>query len=398
MTEEYRLYDHNRPNPAPGEVYGIWDSLRTESPIGWSDAHGGMWVVTGYPEAHEILHKPEVFSSYPTSIPAFPNAAPMMPVEIDPPDHFRYRSLLAEPFSPRRVKQYTEPLREVVNQLIDDFIEAGAADICEKMSVPLPAFLGTTMLGLPPADAPLLQGWVHTFVHESAAHPEKAIDAVMEIYAYFTKLIEERRADDSGEDLISLLVNAEVEGSKLTQDELLAFSLFLLLAAIDTSQKVIGTIFWHLAGDEELRHRLATDQSMIPQAVEEFLRFYSPVITARNVKEDVEVGGVKMSAGDRILVPLGAANRDEREFPDADQFIAERTPNRHMAFSSHAHRCLGSHIARSEISILLVEFLRRIPDFEIADESQIEWSSGQVQGIVKLPIRFAPGTKQTAGA
>jgi cytochrome P450 len=354
-----------------------------------------MWVVTGYPEAREILHNPEVFSSYPTSIPAFPNAAPMMPVEIDPPDHFRYRSLLAEPFSPRRVKQYTEPLREVVNELIDDFIESGSCDFCEKMSVPLPAFLGTTMLGLPAADAPRLQGWVHAFVHESALHPEAAIQAVGEIYAYFSELIEQRRSDDSGEDLISLLVHAEVDGSQLSQDELLAFSLFLLLAAIDTSQKVIGTMFWHLAGDPELRQRLANDETLIPQAVEEFLRYYGPVITARNVKKDVEIGGVKLTAGDRILVPLGAANRDEREFPDAANFVVDRSPNRHVAFSSHVHRCLGSHIARSEMAILLVEFLKRIPDFEIADESQIAWSSGQTQGIVRLPIRFPAGAKQS---
>jgi cytochrome P450 len=350
-----------------------------------------MWVVTGYPEAYEILHKPQLFSSWPTSIPAFPQAAPMIPVEIDPPDHLRYRALLAEPFSPRRVKQYTEPLREVVNQLIDGFIAAGHCDVCEAIAVPLPTFLGTTMLGLPPTDAPKLQGWVHTFVHESAAHPEAAVEAAMEIYGYFSAVLEERRKDPSGEDLLSLLVVAEVEGEKLSDDELLGFSLFLLLAAIDTSQKVIGSMFWQLARDGDLRHRLVSESSLIPDAVEEMLRYWAPVITARTAKEDVTVGGVDMKAGDRILVPLGAPNRDDREFPEAATFRVSRTPNRHLAFGGHAHRCLGSHIARSELVIMLEEFLRRIPDFEIADESQVVWSWGQVQGVVRLPIRFFPG-------
>jgi cytochrome P450 len=225
-------------------------------------------------------------------------------------------------------------------------------------------------------------------VHESASKPEKALDAAMEIYAYFSALLEQRRQDSSGEDLLSLLVSAEVDGEKLSDEELLGFSLFLLLAAIDTSQKVIGSMFWQLARDADLRHRLAGEPSLIPDAVEEMLRYWAPVITARTAKEDVTVGGVEMKAGDRILVPLGAPNRDDREFPDASSFTIGRTPNRHLAFGGHAHRCLGSHIARSELTIMVEEFLRRIPDFEIEDESQVTWSWGQVQGVVKLPIRF----------
>jgi cytochrome P450 len=388
MTTDYRAYDHQQPGIAPGEVYDIWDALRAVAPIGKSDAHGGMWVVTGYPEAYEILHKPQVFSSWPTSIPAFPQAAPMVPVEIDPPDHLRYRALLAEPFSPRRVKQFTEPLRDVVNSLIDGFIDAGGCDVCETIAVPLPTFLGTTMLGLPASDAPRLQAWVHTFVHESAAHPEAAFEAAMEIYAYFTALLEQRRADPSGDDLLSLLVAAEVDSQKLSDEELLGFSLFLLLAAIDTSQKVIGSMFWQLATDPDLRSRLVAEPSLIPDAVEEMLRYWAPVITARTATEDVTVGGVDIKAGERVLVPLGAANRDDREFPEASAFVIGRAPNRHLAFGGHAHRCLGSHIARSELTIILEEFLRRIPDFEIADESAVTWSWGQVQGVIRLPIRF----------
>jgi cytochrome P450 len=392
----YSEFDHNDPDITLGSVHETWDELRQQCPIGKSDAHGGMWVVTGYPEAYEILHKPEVFSSWPTSIPAFPNPMPMVPVEIDPPELLRYRALLAEPFSPRRVKQYTEPLRQIVNDLIDKFIEQGSTNICETMAVPLPTFLGTTMLGLPESDAPKLQSWVHTFVHESASNPVAAGEAAMEIFGYFGTLLNERKADSSGEDLITLMAHSEIDGERLSDEDLLGFCLFLLLAAIDTSQKAIGSIFWHLASDAELRQRIVADPSSIPTAVEEFLRYWGPVITARTATEDVQVGGADIKVGERVLLLLGAANRDSREFPNADQFIMERTANRHITFGGHAHRCLGSHIARSEIIIMLEEFLTRIPDFEIADSSQIEWSSGQVQGVVQLPITFTPGPKRSA--
>lgn len=390
-TTTYVDYDHNDPNITLESTYETWDLLRQQGPIGKSDAYGGMWVVTGYREAYEILHKPDLFSSWPTSIPPFPNPTPMVPVEIDPPALLRYRALLAEPFSPRRVKQYTEPLRQTVNDLIDRFIGDGNCDICEAMATPLPTFLGTTMLGLPMSDAPKLQEWVHTFVHESAAFPEKAGMAAMEIFTYFGQLLAERKQDNSGEDLITLMAHAEIDGERLSDDDLLGFCLFLLLAAIDTSQKVIGSIFWQLGNDPELRNRLVANPESIPAAVEEFLRYYGPVITARTAKDDVEIGGVQIKTGDRILVLLGAANRDEEEFPNAAQFIMDRTANRHITFGGHAHRCLGSHIARAEIIIMLEEFLRRIPDFKIADESLVEWASGQTQGVVRLPIQFPPG-------
>jgi cytochrome P450 len=128
--------------------------------------------------------------------------------------------------------------------------------------------------------------------------------------------------------------------------------------------------------------------------VEEFLRYWGPVLNARRATEDVEVGGVRIKQEDKILVLLGAANRDEREFPNAGEFVIDRSPNRHMTFSLGIHRCLGSHIARVELRVLLEEFLRRIPDFEIADESQVVWSHGQVQGVVRLPIRFEPGPRE----
>lgn len=397
MTYEYRDYDHYDPDTRVDNVTEMWDELRAQCPIGRSDAHGGMWVVTGYPEAYDILHRPEVFSSHPASFPPFPSPSKMMPVELDPPDHARYRALLAPPFSVKRAETYAEPLRVVVNDLIDEFIESGEVDVYQGIAVRLPAALATIMLGTPAEDADKLQVWVETVVHEISNDLNAAIEAVQSIYGYFYGLLEVRKADPSGDDLISLLLRVEVNGERLTEDELMGFCFFLLLASLDTTQKLIGSIFCHLGRDPELRHRIAADPSLTPGAVEEFIRLWGSVINTRKATQDTEVGGVEIKEGEQLLLLVAAANRDKREFPDAAEFVIDRTPNRHLTFASGIHRCLGAHIARVELRVMLDEFLRRIPDYEIVDDRQIEWSHGHVQGVVRLPIRFTPGQRARRG-
>jgi cytochrome P450 len=196
--------------------------------------------------------------------------------------------------------------------------------------------------------------------------------------------------------MMSLLAEAEVEGEKLTDEELMGFCLLLLIASIDTSQKAIGSMLWELATRPDFRQCLADDPALIPSAVEEFLRAWAPVQPARRATRDTEVCGIQFKEGDQLLVLLGAANRDEREFPDANETVLDRTPNRHLTFGTHIHRCLGSHIARLEMKVLLEELLRRLPDFELQENAEVEWSKGQVQGVVKVPVRYAPGTREGA--
>ena len=391
MPASYRDYDHHATDATFESIYETWGELQGQCPIGRSDAHGGMWVVTGYPETVSMLRNPEVFSSFPATLPSFPQDTRMMPVEMDPPDHQRYRAPMAEPFSPKRALTYEQPLRGIVNDLIDNFIDDGECDAFAALAVPLPALLATIFLGVPIEDGEKLQVWIHTLVHETATRPEAAAEAVQNIYGYFGQLLAERAGSD-GDDLISILLRAEVNGEPLPQDQLLGFSLFLLLASIDTSQKVIGSMFWHLANDPELRGKLAADPALVPAAVEEFLRYYAPVIDARRVTSDTEVGGVEMKEGDRVLLLLGAASRDERVFANADTFDLDRANNsKHLAFGDYIHKCLGIHIARVELKVLLEEFLRRIPDFEPQDGASPLWSNGQVQGVVRAPITFPKG-------
>ena len=402
MTANYADYDHHGtqlgPEATPETIYAEWEELAAKCPVGHSAAHGGMWVVTGYAETIEILRQPSVFSSFPATLPSFPQSARMIPVELDPPDHQRYRSILAEPFSPRRAQRYEQPLRDIVNGLIDEFIEDGQCDAFAAVAVPLPALLATTFLGVPIEDGRRLQGWIHSLVHETAARPEAAAEAAQGIYAYFGELFQQR-AGSADDDLISMILRAQVDGAPLSQEQLLGFALFLLLASIDTSQKVIGSMFWRLAGDPGLLARLAADQSLVPAAAEEFLRLYAPVLGARRVTEETDVGGVRMAAGDRVLLLFGAASRDERTFAEAAEFRLGR-PNaaRHLAFGDYIHKCLGIHIARVEIRVLLEEWLRRIPRFEAQPGQRARWSNGQVQGVVRVPIQFPAGRRERGTA
>ena len=395
VVRKYSEYDHHDPDITLENVHESWDTLRAQCPIGRSDAYGGMWVVTGYAEAHQIFHDPETFSSTPLIIPPFPQAMKMVPVEIDPPDHFKYRTLVATPFSPRHAERMVEPLRLIVNRLIDDFIEAGECDVYQTLATPYPTLMGTIMLGLPDSDAKLFEEWTHKIIHMSATDFEVAGEAVIELYSYFYALLEDRRANPCG-DMMSLLAEAELDGEKLTDEELMGFCLLLLIASIDTSQKAIGSMLWELATRPDFRQRLAAEPALIPSAVEEFLRAWAPVQPARRATRDTEVCGVQFKEGDQLLVLLGAANRDEREFPDANDTVLDRTPNRHLTFGTHIHRCLGSHIARLEMKVLLEELLRRLPDFELQEGAEVEWSKGQVQGVVKVPIRFTPGSREGA--
>jgi cytochrome P450 len=396
MTADYAHYDHHAPGETYETVFENWADLLAKCPVGHSEAHGGMWVVTGYEENASILRNPAVFSSYPASFPSFPQPNKMIPVELDPPDHQRYRALVAEPFSPKRAMTYDVPLRRIVNELIDDFIEAGECDAFQAMAVPLPALLATVFLGVPLADAQRLAHWIHTLVHETTTRPEAAGEAVMQIYGYFGGLFAERAGSD-GDDMISIICRAEIDGQKLTQEELLGFALFLLLASIDTSQKVIGSMFWRLANDPDLLAQIVAEPQLVPAAVEEFLRLYSPVIATRKVLQDTEVAGCPIKAGEQVLLLLGAAGRDERTFTQGDDFPFDR-PNgaKHLAFGDYIHKCLGIHIARVEMRVLLEEWIRRIPVFEVQQGAEAQWSNGRVQGVTKCPIRFPAGKAETS--
>ena len=373
--------------------------LAAKGPVVYSTAHGGHWIVTRYKEVHEVLRNPEIFSSYPNNL-VNAGDGKFLPLELDPPEHTAYRVALQPLFSPNRMKALTEQIRTVVNELIDDFAGDGEAEFISAFAHELPTRVFLALMDWPLEDAPMftettdiaLMGKPGASEEESA---QARAEAAQQMFGYFQKIVDERRANP-GDDVTSTLIHTEVElaeGRRLLTDEELTRMFFLLLiAGLHTVQGSLAWAVIHLVNRPDQRAALIDDDGLIPTAVEEILRIEAAVIMGRRATRDVELGGVRIKEGDQLIAMLCSANRDPDEFDDPDSLDLARTPNRHLAFGAGPHRCLGSHLARLELSIALEELHRRIPDYELIDSDPPILHATQVRGCLRLPIKFTPTT------
>jgi cytochrome P450 len=215
------------------------------------------------------------------------------------------------------------------------------------------------------------------------------------MYAYFEKNIARRKVDP-GTDVLSSVINAEVDGERLTHRELLGFSTVLLIGGIENSAKLIGSALWRLGWDVELRRRLIRHPEILPTAVDELLRYYSPGTIGRIVRRETTIAGCTMKPGQQVMLALPICNRDPREFPHPDALIIDRPNNRHLALGTGLHVCLGGHLIRMEARLVISEFLSRIPDYTIEPGAPLKWTTGQVGGMSRVPIRFEPGARRGA--
>jgi cytochrome P450 len=250
----------------------------------------------------------------------------------------------------------------------------------------IPARVIAHMLGLPDDEGDRFRTWIHWALEVGITEPAVLMRAIGEMTKYFVAEVEKRRAAPT-DDLISYLLSAKIDGQPLAEDHLLGTLRLLLVAGIDTTWSAIGACLWHLAQHAEDRRRLVAEPELIPTAVEEFLRAYAPVTMAREVVKDTTINGCTLKSGEMVLLSFPAANRDPAVFPDADRVLIDRAENRHAAFGLGIHRCIGSNLARMEISVALQEWLRRIPEFTLADAA-VAWSEGTVRGPRKVPVRF----------
>lgn len=373
------------------DPFPTYDRLRGECPIAWSDANEGFWVVFDHALMTDITHRPDVFSSKYVAVPrdiGFGDA-PLPPLNLDPPNHTRVRRLLAPAFSPGRVASLEPVTTRIVNDLIDQFIGTGRCDASADFAKSVPIAVLCRMFGLPAEDEDRFVGWVQRIIEHGGQNHDDAVAAAIEMFGYFTDMLQARRSQPH-DDLVSLLAHAEIEGERLTDDEIVGCCSVLLLAGIDTTWSTLGSAIWHLAQHDGDRRRLAAEPALADSAVEEILRAYAPTSIARMVSQDHEVHGVEMHAGDMMLLPLVCANRDENQFPDAQQVILDRQPNRHMAFGVGIHRCLGAGLARMELRVALQQLLARIPDFHLESDASVVWSAGPIRGPRQLPITFPP--------
>jgi cytochrome P450 len=245
------------------------------------------------------------------------------------------------------------------------------------------------MLAIPEEDVEQFGKWIQLALEEGIANPAIAMRAVQAMMDYFRAHVAQR-SKSPGDDLVSLLLESRVEGEKLPEAMLLGILRSLIVAGIDTAWSAIGASLWHLATHPADRTRLHAEPGLLESAVEEFLRAYSPVTMGRQVVQQTTLNGFTYQSGKMVLLSFPAANRDPEAFPDPDQVILDRAANRHVAFGIGIHRCIGAHLARMEMRVALQEWLRRIPDFHLADPAAVRWSAGQVRGPRVLPISFAP--------
>jgi cytochrome P450 len=394
----YTNFDHyDVPIGPDGTPYEFYEALRdeaiqTETPIGWSEVYGGFWVVTGYPEAQEIQRNSEAFSNQAVNFPRFstPGDRQLMLAGHDAPEHMKYRRFVQSQFSPARATAFGAQLREVSNELIDRFIESGRVDIAEVYTGEVPARLAAIMGNLPAKDADLYRAWVHAVTQVKRNDPALSEAQFKELDDYFFERVADWRTRE-GDDYITMVGQQELDGARISDAEFRDLFLGLIMGAIDNTFYLLSNMWWRLSWDKELRRQLVRRPDMIPLAIDEFLRFYSPALNGRLIKERITVGGVTMEPGQTVILLHALENRDPREFEYPDEFIPERSPNRHFALGLGIHRCLGMHILRIEAQVALEEFLKRIPEWELDPERKPKWYAGQVSGFEAVPIVFPPG-------
>jgi cytochrome P450 len=375
------------------DPFPIWDDLREQCPVAHTSRYGGVWLPTRHDDIAAIAYDTEHFTSRSVVVSEFrppPLLAPAgiaPPISSDPPFHQAARRLLLPAFSPQAVAKVEPFTRSYCEELVDGLRGKEVVDAAEGYAQHIPVRVIAAMLGLPEEDADTFRGFVNHVLEGVALPMEERAAGMMELFGYLQTHIEDHLADPR-DDLMSFLLNAELDGQKLDPFQVARTIALLLIAGIDTTWSAIGASLWHLAGHAEDRERLVAEPDLLPVAMEEFLRAYAPVTMARLVKQDMDWNGCPMKADEWVLLPFPAANRDPQMFDDADRVVIDREENRHAAFGLGVHRCAGSHLARMELRVALEVWLEAFPVFSLADPDAVTWSGGQVRGPRKLPVRI----------
>jgi len=394
-------FDHTHPAYAAAAPE-IWDDLRQRCPVAHTDRFGGAWLPTRATDVRAVAEDTEHFTSRSVIVSDFRPPAELAPqgfappITSDPPFHQDARRLLLPPFSPKAIAAWEPMARETCRELLDGIeadVRAGqdVTDAAVTYTQHIPVRVIAKMLDLPEEDGDKFRVFIHRILETPGQHTD--IDPGETLVAYLTEKIRDRREGGRrGDDLISYLLDVtDDDGHRLSDEHIFGTIALLLIAGIDTTWSAIGASLWHLAQHPEDRRRWVEDPGVRQFAVEELLRFYAPVTMARLVAEDTEIGGCPVSKEDWVLLPFPAYNRDPEAVERADEFVIDRARNRHSSFGLGIHRCLGSNLARMELTIAIEEWMERFPEFELSDPPTVRWSTGQVRGPRCLPIRILGG-------
>jgi cytochrome P450 family 142 subfamily A polypeptide 1 len=369
--------------------------MRANAPLYW-DEKNSLWGASRHADIMAFSKNPETFCSRFSSRPDAPPIPSM--INLDDPLHKRRRNLVNRGFTPRRVADREPKIRRICNDLIDAVAEKGRCDFVHDIAAPLPMIVIGDLLGVEPEDHDMLLRWSDDLIlgTSSSATPEAAAaagKAAGEYFEYARRVIADRRAKPPQEDLMSVLVHAEIDGEKLDDEELLQESLLILVGGDETTRHVITGGMHQLIQHPDERRKLVQDPDKIPVAVEEMLRWVTPIQNMnRTLTRDVEVRGQKLREGVKVLLLYPSGNRDESVFDDPFRFDVERAPNDHVAFGGYgAHFCMGAPLARLELRVMFQELMRRLPDLSLESDDPLPIRpSNFIIGIEQMPVVFRP--------
>ena len=412
-----------------GRYHEAFRQIRNSDPVYWNEGGekvNGFWAITKYEDVRYISRNPELFISSkgiagpslrPEALAEMMQSDPANAVQatgggnvsiitMDPPRHVKMRLLVNKGFTPRAVNALEPEIRRITNQILDNIAGRSECDFVLEVASQLPLAVICGMMGIEQKDWPLMFELTNkvlgsgdpeyqTDIPEAergtpAASRQTAMTGFGTMFAYFRERLEERRANPRENDLITMLIESEIDGEKLTEGDLLAFCFLLIVAGNETTRNAISGGLQVLCEHPEEKAKLLKDMSLLDGAIEEILRWVSPVHhMARTVTADTEIRGKKMKAGDRLIMWYGSVNRDEDIFPDPYTFDITRSPNDHLAFGIGEHFCLGSGFAKKELRVMFQELFRRFPDIDLAGPPE-RLRSNFINGVKHLPVKYTP--------
>jgi len=378
-------------------LYEVYAVMRESGPFSHQDVPflgqtpGGAWVATRYDECYEILRDWRSFSSKPAG--SNPTSFGDIVINLDPPRQQQLRKVLNPYFSPGRMKELEPQVRAITDGLIDNFIESGRGDLADVAWQQPGIVFFRHLLGMPVEDVPLYIEAADLGINGESE--DVRIDAMTNLYHRVRDEIDKRRSEPPRDDLIDVLLAAEIDGEKLSFDDAVANALLLVQAGLETTSSAMSFAFFYLGTHASERDRLIREAELMHTAIEEFIRFAGSVHGLhRSVAEEVELSGQKFCPGETVVVNYAAANRDAREFDEPDKCILDRQTNRHLGFGAGVHRCLGSNLARLEFRVGVEQTLNRIPDYSIPPGAKVDFHGNSVtRGYRALPVVFTPGAR-----
>ncbi len=382
------FFELNVPIAPAGWHFDNFDAKREQAPVHKGDAGGHEYfLVTRMADVRKAYQDTATFSN---SAVAATDPDPVyrwIPEMLDGQVHRAWRQMLTPLWAPAAIDKMKPRIRERFAKVLDEVAARGTCDIVHDVALLFPNVIFMDLMGLPLEDAEQFQAWEVAILHgdrTASDVPQRQMEAMIAVMGYFGQLIARRREEPS-DDLLSYVVAQQIDGQPIPDQELLEFCLLMFMAGLDTVAAQLAYNFWHLATHPDDRRRLVADPTMWPAANEELLRFYSFVTPSRKVVQDTEIAGCPIKAGHMVHLPLVSANRDPREFADADRVVIDRQANRHIAFGAGPHRCLGAHLAREELLVAMTMWHERIPDYRLDPDVEVVEHGGQI-GIERLQL------------